>query len=159
MRLFRSSPGNVLHGDEIGRRPSSRPRSYIRQTLRWEIVRARRELVPEALDRLGVGGDLGLEELEGDLLPDLGVEDLVDAAHAALAQLLDDLVAAGEGRPGRQLADGRAQGFGRGRRAAFGAERGGAPAAETRAGRIVETATRTLHPEIPENRLPVWFGG
>ena len=54
------------------------------------------ELVVEALDRLPVRGDLGLDELERDLLVELLVDDLVDPAHAAVAQLLDDLVAAGE---------------------------------------------------------------
>ena len=65
------------------------------------------DLVPETLDRLRVRCDLGLEELEGDLFLDPGVVDLVDAAHPALAQLLDDLVAAGEGRAPGQLGVGR----------------------------------------------------
>ena len=63
----------------------------------------RLELVAETLDRLGVGGHFGPEELQGDLLVELGVVDLVDPAHAAAAELLDDLVAAGEDRPGRKL--------------------------------------------------------
>src|SRR5512143_2189669 len=61
------------------------------------------QLVREALDGLTVQGDLGPQQFEGDLLLDVGVEDLVDPTHAAVAEFLDDLVAAGEGRSGGQL--------------------------------------------------------
>src|SRR4030042_1907381 len=61
------------------------------------------QLAPEALDGLLIRSDVGIEELEGEFFPDLGVEDFVDAAHAALAQLFDDLVAAGENRPAGEL--------------------------------------------------------
>jgi hypothetical protein len=56
----------------------------------------RPELVAEPLDRLAVGGDLGVEELQGDLFVDLFVEDLVDPAHPAFAQFLEHIIAAGE---------------------------------------------------------------
>jgi hypothetical protein len=97
--------GDVLHGDVVGR------------ALAAEVVHAadvavgdrpcQAQLVAEALDRPFVGGDLGVEELEGQLLPDLGVVDLVDAAHAALAEVLDHLVAPGEGLSGGKLTEGR----------------------------------------------------
>ena len=99
----------------------------------------------------------GLEELESQLLPDLGVEDLIDPAHAALAQLFDDLVAAGKGGAGLELADGRDQGFRRARGKAFGVKRVGAAAAEPRVGRIFESATRALHGGIPYFGLTDWL--
>ena len=57
------------------------------------------DLVPEALDRPLVEGDLGVEELEGDLFADLLVEGAVDDAHPAGAELLDQLEPAGEELP------------------------------------------------------------
>ena len=74
----------------------------------------RRELVAEALERAPVGLEPGPEDLDGDLLAGPGVEGLEDVAHAALAEVLDDLVAAGEQGPGRELLDGARQGLGQG---------------------------------------------
>jgi len=54
------------------------------------------ELGGEALDGRAVPRDLWPDELEGDLLVELSVDDAEDPAHAAGAQLLDDLVAPGE---------------------------------------------------------------
>ena len=76
--------------------PSARPRSNIRQTLRWLIFRAsfssfeKRSIVSlsKAIS--------GLRSLRAIFSLIVGVVDLVDASHAAVAQLLDDLVAAGE---------------------------------------------------------------
>ena len=87
--------GHVFHGDEMGPfglAEVEHPADVLVPDLPGEP-----ELVPEPLDRLLVRGDLGFDELEGDLFFDLGVEDLVDPAHPALAEFLDDLVAAGEG--------------------------------------------------------------
>ena len=58
------------------------------------------QFVSKALDRRLVGGDLGVEELEGELFADFRVEDLIDPAHSSVAQVLDDLVSPGEGRAG-----------------------------------------------------------
>jgi len=63
------------------------------------------QLVPEALDGLFIGGYIRLEKFERHLFFDLGIEDLIDLAHSALAQLLDNLVAAGKGRAGGELFD------------------------------------------------------
>ena len=68
------------------------------------------ELGRKALDDRPVRGDFGPDELEADLLAELIVEDAVDAAHAAHAQLLDHLVALGEQEAGSQL--GRREGNG-----------------------------------------------
>ncbi len=57
------------------------------------------ELVAEPVDDLPVLGDLGVDELERDLLVDLLVLDPEDASHSPAAELLDDLVAAGEQLP------------------------------------------------------------
>ena len=54
------------------------------------------ELVFEALDGRCVGNDFGPEDLEGHFLVDLQVQDLIDGAHSARPQLVDDLVAAGK---------------------------------------------------------------
>ena len=59
-----------------------------------------------------VDGDLRPDELQGDFLVELLVEGPVDPAHAAVAQLLDDLVAAGEKAPCRELLARRLQRFG-----------------------------------------------
>ena len=95
--------GDIFHGDEVGalgladvEHPADIPVPDLPGQL---------ELVRETLDRLSVRGDFGLDELEGDLLLDLGVEDFIDPAHPAFAQLFDDLVAAGEGRAGGEFFD------------------------------------------------------
>ncbi len=147
-------PGNIFHGDEIG------PRFL----LATEVVHtadvavgdgpSETELAPEALDRVGVRGNLGLKELQGKLFPDLGIEDLVDAAHAAPPQLLDDLIAAGEGRARGQLADGGDQGFRHRRGGSFDGERRGATAAEPGVGRADEAATGTLQSGLPYVQVP-----
>jgi hypothetical protein len=54
------------------------------------------ELVPEAGDRLLIAGDIRSDDLDGDLFLDLYVEGFIDLAHAAMAELFNDLVAAGE---------------------------------------------------------------
>ena len=54
------------------------------------------DLVPEPIDRLLVEGDIRMKDLEGDLLADFLVVGPVDDAHAAGAQLLDELEPPGE---------------------------------------------------------------
>ena len=51
------------------------------------------KLVLETLDGGLVGGDLGLDNFEGDFFADLRVEGPVDLAHPPAAELFDDLVA------------------------------------------------------------------
>ncbi len=97
--------GDVLHRDEV------------RVVLPAEIVHpadvpvgdgsCELQLVAEPLDAGLIASDLGTDQLEGELLPHLGIEDLVDAAHAALTEILDHLVASGECRAGLQFTDGR----------------------------------------------------
>ncbi len=108
------------------------------------------DLVAEALDDLEVGGDLRLEELEGDDLADLAVVGLVDGAHTALADLLDDLEAAGEGgapleAPGWGLEGGRPGHLGR---VAGSGELAAAAAAIARVLRVVVLAARAFHPRV-----------
>ena len=57
------------------------------------------DLVPEAVNRLLVDGDIGVEDLEGDLLADLFIVGAVDDAHPAGAQFLDQLEPPGEKLP------------------------------------------------------------
>ncbi len=95
---------NILHGDEgraLGPAQVEHPADVAVTDLPGEF-----QLVRETLDRLPIEGDLRLEELEGDLLLDVGVVDLVDASHAAVAQFLDDLVAAGESGARGEFVDG-----------------------------------------------------
>jgi len=54
--------------------------------------------VAEAVDGGLIASDLGPDQLERDSGVDFLTDDFVDATHAAAAQFLDDLVAAGEGR-------------------------------------------------------------
>src|SRR4030042_2007609 len=65
----------------------------------WASVKPSQICFP-TLNTVPVRGDFGFNQLKGDFFLDLGVEDLVDLAHPALAQLLDDLVAVGEGGAG-----------------------------------------------------------
>ena len=71
--------------------------------MRCEILRAKRSSFLNRSIGFLVESDLGLDELEGDDFFDLLVEDLVDLAHPAPAQLLDDLVTAGEDGPPREI--------------------------------------------------------
>jgi hypothetical protein len=95
---------DVLHGQVMGQAGFPevvKPADVPVRDLPGEL-----ELVLEALDRLFVEPDLGFDELEGDDLLDLLVVDLVDLAHAAPPELLDNLVAAGEDRAPAQVLEG-----------------------------------------------------
>jgi len=102
--------GDVLHGDEEGR------------ALFAEVIHPANagmgdppgdpQLGPEALDGLLVDGDLGVDEFQGHFFADLGVVDPINAAHAALADLVDHEVSAGEQDAVRE--DPRGVGEGRG---------------------------------------------
>ena len=92
--------------------PSALPRSNIRQTFRWLILRASLSSFENRSIVSRSAAISGFDELQGDFFLDLRVEDLIDPAHPALAELFDDLVAAGEGRAGGQFVDGRAECFG-----------------------------------------------
>ncbi len=104
------------------------------------------ELVLEALDGRGVEPDLGLDDLEGHDLLQLLVEGLIDRAHAAFAQLLDDLVAAGEQGAPDQVVEGGDQGLafrrGGGRE---GRQRSGALAAKAAVAAVFGAADGASH--------------
>ena len=118
------------------------------------------ELIAEALDHLLVGAERGPEDLEGDGLADLSVQGLVDPAHAAAAELIEDPVPPGElgprddlpandmGRHGRgtRRRQGRRHRRGGGCRGArAGAEECGTVAAKAGISLILELAMRTPH--------------
>ena len=109
---------DVFHGDEMG------PFRFADIEHLADIPVAdpagQTDLVAEPLDRLFIGGDLRLDELQGNFLFDLGIEDLVDPAHPAFAQLLDHLVAAGEGGARGEFADRCLKGFRHDRRMVLG---------------------------------------
>ena len=87
--------------------------------------------------------DPGFQEFDGDLLFDLRVKGFVDPAHAAVAQLLDDLVAAGEGGARVEFVDGSLKGFRHDWRMVLGrSERRAAPPAEALGIRIVGMTSR-----------------
>ena len=70
------------------------------------------QLVSESLNGLLVGGNLRLDEFEGNPCIDLFVEHLVDFAHTSFAELFDDLVSIGKDGPRGQSFDRCFQGFG-----------------------------------------------
>ena len=114
------------------------------------------ELVPKTLQSASVGGDLWLEDLEGDLFVDLLVEDPVDLAHPPFAQLFDDLEPAGKGAASGEIQGGGLEGFGEDD--GFGFVRGGgrrrgnarpALGAELGVGGIIQMAFRTFHAHLP----------
>ena len=110
------------------------------------------ELVAEALGRPLVGGDLGLDELEGDFLVELGVVGPVDLAHPPGAELLDDLVATGEQRPTSKLVSRRLEGFGEGTLARPLRKWCCTLPAELGLSRVLGPAPRTMHPQSPSGR-------
>jgi hypothetical protein len=69
------------------------------------------QFILEALQGAFVPGDLRPNELYGNFLIQLLVHSPIDLAHAAVAQLLDDLVPTGEGRACGELSDGCLKGF------------------------------------------------
>jgi hypothetical protein len=89
-----------------------------------------------------------MEELQSHLFLDFSVEDLIDPAHSAFAQVFDDLVSPGEGRPGSQLFNRHLDGR---RRQVWLLLRQGrrAIAARTGAGGIFKLAFRAFHPIFP----------
>jgi hypothetical protein len=142
---------DVLHGDVAGALRLSQVK-HLADVLMADLT-GELQLVREALQGLPVQDGFGPEELQGDFLADLGVVDLVNPAHAARTELLDDLVATGEGRAGRQLLRGRFQGFGdRGEGLSWfpgRIEPGGALPAVGRLGWVLELALRALHGRFP----------
>jgi hypothetical protein len=60
------------------------------------------QLVLEAFEELRIGGDLGLQNLERQDLAGLAIAGLVHDAHAAAAQLAEDLVSRRQCYRGRQ---------------------------------------------------------
>jgi hypothetical protein len=62
-----------------------------------------------------VRGDLGLDQLEGDLFLHFFIESPKDPAHSADAQFFDDFIPAGENKPPGELIASRLHGHGEGR--------------------------------------------
>jgi hypothetical protein len=83
------------------------------------------ELVVEALEGGAVGGDLRPDKLQGDLFVELFIQGAVDSPHPAMAQLLDDLVAAGKEAACCKLLASRLQGLGDQGRPLVSLRRGG----------------------------------
>ncbi len=90
MTFLRSTPSQ--YSMAMKRLPSSScPKSCKRHGVGVRHARVALGLVEEAAGDLGVGGELGLEELERDPVADAQLLGEVDGAHAALPQLADDL--------------------------------------------------------------------
>ena len=104
------------------------------------------QLVPEPLNDLLVYRYLGLDEFEGDLLMDLGIFSTVDLAHPPPAELLDDLVAAGEKNPPGKIFDRRFHGLGEcGLGISYRRQRGPALTTEFLGISIIQMTLRTFH--------------
>ncbi len=69
------------------------------------------QLVAESFKRAGIRRRFQVDELQGDLLVDLLIEDFVDIAHSAFSELLYHLVSSRESASRGQLFSGRAGGF------------------------------------------------
>ena len=70
--------------------------------------------MPEAGDEVGVAAVLGPEDLDGDVAAELAVRGAVDGGHAALAEQLDQPIAAAEDASDlRQVLPSSARGLGR----------------------------------------------
>jgi hypothetical protein len=114
------------------------------------------ELVREPLEGLFVQAGFGPDELQGDLLAYFRILDFIDPAHAAMPQLLDDLVATSEGRAGGELVGGCLEGFCHDRRMVLGRrELGAATCTESRSLRIVRMTFRARD----GHRWPPIFAG
>ncbi len=148
---FEVLAGHVLHGDEM-KLPNLAQVVHAADVGVGDLA-GELELVPEALDRPLVGGDLGLEELERDILLDLLVKDLVDAAHPALADLLDDFVTVGEGAAALEGNSGRLEGQRRPKGLLALAEEGQpALGAVVRLGGVIELTPRASHLDLDLKR-------
>ena len=101
-----------FHGDEIG--PLAVPEVEDPADVLVGDPPGQLELVAEALDHLLVGAERGHEDLEGDGLADLPIQGLVDPAHAAAAELVEDPVPPGELGPRDDLPAEDMGGHGRG---------------------------------------------
>ena len=150
---------NVLHGDEMDAPVLGQvvhPADVLVDDPAGDL-----QLVAEALERPPVGGDLGADQLEGDLVLDQLVDRPVNLAHPAPAQLLDDQVPAGEDRAGGEsrsrLIDRRRRVFARvgHRRTAVRAEPGrvgiGGTALRSNIGSS-SCVTWRIHPEYQPHR-------
>ena len=78
--------------------------SYVRQTLRCEIVPGDAHFVVELREARRIVRDVVGQELEGDRLSELEVVGAVDLAHAAAPERRDDAEAAGEDGARREAA-------------------------------------------------------
>jgi hypothetical protein len=77
------------------------------------------QLIPEALDGLFIGRDLGFEDLNGNLFVDFLIDNLIDRSHPAPADLLDDLVSSSKNTSDTQVRFGPIERHG-GRQGIFG---------------------------------------
>jgi hypothetical protein len=55
------------------------------------------QLIREPFDRLLVGGNFGLQQLQGHFFFDICIEDFLDSAHSSFAEFFDNLIPAGKG--------------------------------------------------------------
>src|SRR4030042_1594287 len=104
------------------------------------------ELVVKPLDEFLIFGDLRSEDLEGDGLVDLQVEDFVNPAHPSFSQVFQHLIASCESRPDGELTERNSHSPGRGGNAlGSGKERSSAAAAKGGDGRVFMLTPRTFH--------------
>jgi hypothetical protein len=102
------------------------------------------QFIPEPFDRFFVGCDLRLKEFQGDLFFGLCVLHTIDLAHAACAELFDDLLPACEKSPAGEFLDGSFKGSGLGRHIFGRDELRAAIRAEPCGIRVLRIAFRTL---------------
>jgi hypothetical protein len=95
---------------EMKAMPASSLYSWIAADVAMADLARQADLREEAPRRLGVLGQLGAQHLEGDRLLEHAVEGLVDAPHAAAADVASHLVAPGEHELARERVEGATAG-------------------------------------------------
>jgi hypothetical protein len=109
--LFQRLALKKFHGDEM---PAFVLVDVVDCADVWVIQgRGRLGFTLESLQRLAVPGQRLGQELQGNWAFEPGVLGLIHYAHSALAQLFDDLIAAGKDRAGGEFFDWNLKGFGR----------------------------------------------
>lgn len=139
-------PGDIFHGDVIC--PFLPAEVEHSADIPVRDGAGELQFVPEAFDRPLVRGDIGMEEFQGHFFLNFGVENLVNPAHSTLAQVLDDLVSPGEGRPGGQFLDRHLKSLGE-HEFFFRRQGRGAIPAEPRAGGVFRMTLGAFHRGAP----------